>query len=313
MEEPMLSLILAALLQGSAPAGAPSTIVNPDWQRLPTAADISKYYPKAALRDDLAGRAILSCTVTVEGRLTGCTADHVTPEGAGFGEAAVATSEVFRMRPMTRDGRPVAGGTVRIPLNFIIPANLRSAAVTARVPEVKGETVELDCRYKDLHLDNCFARGASAGKAMEAALKVAEGVTLPPLPTSRRQGRIVLPLVFTDASATVSAPDLVTTPRWTRRPSPGDVFRAYPDAARKRGVVGNAVVECRMAASGPLSDCAVLTEAPAGAGFGAAALALTPLFRAEEVDGFGLKVENRRIRIPIRFSPGPPPTRGTGR
>lgn len=305
------AVAMAILMQ--APAGASSVITQPDWLRVPTRDEIGKYYPKAALREDLAGRATLSCRVSVDGRLTACNAVGVTPEGAGFGEAALAVSEVFRMRPQTRDGRPVAGGTVRIPLNFIIPANLRTAAVTARIPEFKGESLELDCRYRDQHLDNCFARGASSGRAVEAGLKAAEAVTLPPLPTSKRQGRIVLPLVFTDASGLVAPPDVVTTPRWTRRPSATDMLRAYPEAARKRGLVGNAVVQCRMATSGPLTDCAVLSESPAGEGFGAAALALTPLFRADELDGFGLKVEGRGIRIPIRFSPPPPPTRGTGR
>jgi TonB family protein len=305
-------LSLAALGQATAPSGAPSVITNPDWQRLPTGQDMSKYYPKAAMREDLAGRALLTCSVAVDGRLTNCTATQATPEGSGFGEAAVAMSEVFRMRPQTKDGKPVAGGFVRIPINFIIPANLRAAPVPARHPDVKAEIVELDCRFRDLHLDNCFARGASNPRAYEVALKLAEDVTLPPLPTKRRQGRIVLPLVFTDASGGVSAPDIVTRPVWHERPTIQDVYRAFPAQAKKDGVVGNVVVECRMEGRGPLGPCTVLNETPAGQGFGAAALTLMPRFKADEVDAFGLKVAGRKVRIPIRFSAAPPPTRGTG-
>lgn len=161
-------------------------------------------------------------------------------------------------------------------------------------------------------MDNCFARGASTQKALEVALKLAEGVTLPPLPTKRRQGRIVLPLVITDASGGISAPEVVTRPVWHERPTMQDVFRAYPEAARKGGVVGNAVVECRMQVSGRLAACAVSDEAPAGLGFGEAALLLIPRFKADAVDAFGLKVGGRKVRIPIRFSPAAPPTRGTG-
>lgn len=312
-------LVIAALLQGSAAAPTnpqdpmkPSVITNPDWQRIPTAQDVSKYYPKAALREDLAGRAILACKVSVEGRLVDCKADRATPDGSGFAEAAVAMSEAFRMRPQTRDGRPVAGGTVRIPLNFIMPANLRAAAVATRHAEVKGEIVELDCRFKDLHLDNCFTRGASTTRASEVALQLAETVTLPPLPTRRRQGRIILPLVFADAAGAATAPEIVTRPRWRDRPTASDVYRSYPEAARKRGLVGAVVVECRIAGDGSLEECVTLSESPAGEHFGEGALKLMPKFKSDAVDSFGLKVEGRKIRVPLRFSPAPPPTRGTG-
>jgi protein TonB len=30
-------------------------------------------------------------------------------------------SSRFKLRPMTRDGKPVAGGTVRIPIQFALP------------------------------------------------------------------------------------------------------------------------------------------------------------------------------------------------
>ncbi|MBL8552819.1 MAG: TonB family protein [Phenylobacterium sp.] len=311
----MLSSVLAAaLMQATAPAApaAPSIITNPDWQRRPSGQDVGRLYPKAALKDDLAGRATISCDVAVDGRLTGCRATSANPEGAGFEEAALAMADVFRMRPLTKDGRPVAGGVVRIPIMFIIPANLRATPVAARSPEVKAEIVELDCRYRDLHLDNCFARGASTAKAQEVALKLAEDVTLPPLPTARRQGRIVLPLVFTDASGAMASPDVVTRPIWHDRPTIQDVYRAYPPAAKKSGEVGNVVVECQMEGRGPLGACTVLSEDPAGRGFGAAALTLMPKFRADEADAFGLKVAGRKVRIPIRFSSAPPPTRGTG-
>lgn len=313
----MLSVLLVALMQAAAGAASPPpnpdaqlrAIVNPDWQRRPTGEDIARYYPKAARDSDLAGRAVLVCSVAVEGSLTGCSAETVTPEGAGFGEAAVAMSEVFRMRPQTRDGRAVAGGTVRIPINFLVPADLRSSAVRARHPEVVGEIVELDCRFRGQRLDNCFVRGGGTPKAKEVALKLADEVTLPPLPSRRQQGRIVLPLVFTDASGVFAPPEFITQPRWRARPTPTDVFHAYPAEAGQGGLVGNAIIDCKIGVRGELNACTIFQEDPAGQGFGAAAMTLMSGFRMDEVDAYGLKVQGRRIRVPVRLSPARPPTR----
>ena len=39
----------------------------------------------------------------------------------GFGDAAMKMSKLFKMRPQTKDGQPVDGGTVRIPIRFTLP------------------------------------------------------------------------------------------------------------------------------------------------------------------------------------------------
>ncbi|MEK7427348.1 MAG: energy transducer TonB [Pseudomonadota bacterium] len=109
------------------PAPAPpeppraAVIQNPDWLRRPSGEDIARYYPDRALRMGVEGRATLSCTVTTSGGLEGCGVVGESPEDQDFGAAALRMSRLFKMRPMTRDGAPVSGGTVRIPIRFVLP------------------------------------------------------------------------------------------------------------------------------------------------------------------------------------------------
>lgn len=123
-----LALIAALSAAGAAAAWAAQSpvreapvITQPDWVRRPTAEDVVRFYPPAAAANRLPGAALIACEVTAAGRLTACAVVGEDPVGAGFGEAALKMSEQFEMKPMSRDGHPVSGARVRIPIRFMTP------------------------------------------------------------------------------------------------------------------------------------------------------------------------------------------------
>ena len=123
----MLAAMLVMLTQATVPAATapppmrPSVITNPDWLRRPTGEDVARYYPEKAQRDEMEGRATVSCNVTAGGTLSDCRVIDESPADYGFGLAALKLSSLFLMRPQTKDGVPVSGGTVRIPIRFVLP------------------------------------------------------------------------------------------------------------------------------------------------------------------------------------------------
>lgn len=118
----LVSLMLFQAAPGLPPPGVtPSIITQPDWLSRPSAEDFADLYPKAASDNGVEGRATMRCKVTAQGLLADCAVTAQDPPDAGFGEAVLAMAAKFRMRPQTRDGHPTDGGTVVIPVRFLLP------------------------------------------------------------------------------------------------------------------------------------------------------------------------------------------------
>lgn len=112
---------LAAVFYAGASHAAPSVVTNPDWLVRPDGRTIAETYPRVAARLQLDGRALISCVVDVAGHARDCMVIEQIPPGLGFGAATLKASEAFRFHPKKIDGRPVGGGTVRIPLRYTHP------------------------------------------------------------------------------------------------------------------------------------------------------------------------------------------------
>jgi len=119
----LLGLGTACAAWAAQPAAAPPALITaPDWAERPNGEDLAAVYPAEARAQRLEGRATLDCRVDSGGRLRGCAVAEEAPAQAGFGEAALALSPSFQMKPMSKNGVAVGGGAVRIPIRFILPA-----------------------------------------------------------------------------------------------------------------------------------------------------------------------------------------------
>lgn len=84
----------------------PVVITNPVWIERPL--NPERFYPREAFMQGVAGEVVLACEVDVTGRLT-CVVASETPQGRGFGDAALRIASAHVMRPAMRNGAPAPG------------------------------------------------------------------------------------------------------------------------------------------------------------------------------------------------------------
>lgn len=94
----------------------------------------------------------------------------------------------------------------------------------------------------------------------------------------------------------------ITGPDWIARPTASDVSQVFPSRAIRLGRSGSVVIECTVNTRGLFEACSVLSETPAGYGFGSAALSLAPLFKMRPSAKDGVPLGGARIRAPINFN-----------
>lgn len=301
---------------------------EPDWLKKPTAFDLAGVFPVKAINAGRTGRASINCKITVEGFLEACKVRDEDPVGLDFGLAALQLAPQLRMTPRIRGGKPVPGGEVTIPIVWAgVPApELGGSSVVLDPPWTQAPTqaevnaawpkeaaglasgqAALRCELDSTGgLRNCDTisespTGKGLGRAAKALSKSFK-VTVGPEPLKApRKYTVDIPFRFRDP-ATPDARKL-TKPRWIATLTADGMAAVYPEAATKAGVKsGSAAVRCVITATGALSDCQAVREAPAGLDFGAAAIKAVSLMRMNPWTKEGDTVDGLTITIPITFS-----------
>lgn len=336
----MKTIFTATLMAaGLAAAAAQAADRPPEWLKRPTDQDLLAVWPPDALRTGKGGMAMIDCLVAVEGTLHGCRIASEKPAGQGFGPAALALTPQLLMKPAVKDGKPVGGAPVRIPIEFVAPdAPIRShlggvgrdtivntvisdvpwleapnvadvaAAYPARARERgAGGTATFDCRFNGegrlVSCRNIREEPRGLGIAVAARRLVDKFRAPATLSDGRSVGGYYTHLAISFSPRALADPAAIGKPEWASLPAQIDVARLYPPAARKARVGGRGVINCRVGAGGALEDCRLVSETPAGQGFGEAALALAPRFKLKTWTSEGLPTQGGRVLVPIRFAP----------
>jgi TonB family protein len=318
--------LAAALLGGS--AHAEGVLTQPDWLHRPSAADLRSVWPIEALKKGQGGRAVIACLVSDQGVLYDCKVVEETPAGAGFGAAALLMAPQFVMRPMTRDGVPVKGGTIRIPIVFkgggemlgsehpmVSPtmawerAPTRAEVVAAYPAKAKaaavGGMVSLQCGFSYLRtLNDCRTLAEEPkGYGLEAAARqlASRFVAAPQRPGGKAISQAVVQIAIAFDPDLATAADKVGRPNWVGLPSDETLDRVFADLPAEVKTV-QVVLNCTVEQGGGLSGCGAVAEEPPGHGFAARALALVPEFRLSTWSMEGLPVVGGQVSIPIRYT-----------
>ena len=94
-------------------------IGNPVWITKFSPTAVAAFFPASAVDKGLTtGRGVAECRIGADGGLQGCRPVSAEPEGAGFSEAAVKAASGMRMSLWTKDGGPVDGALVRVPIRL---------------------------------------------------------------------------------------------------------------------------------------------------------------------------------------------------
>lgn len=94
---------------------------QPELTKIPSDAQLLAAYPRKAVEGGvLTGRGVMRCAIVAGGGLTDCRVSSEEPAGQGFGEATLSLREHFAVSTWTDEGLPTIGGSVLVPVRFVL-------------------------------------------------------------------------------------------------------------------------------------------------------------------------------------------------
>jgi hypothetical protein len=110
----------------------PPEITEPQWLQGADPKMAGRLFPEAAAKAGFkTGVGTVGCQVDHAGALINCRVVKETPEGLGFGVSALAIADVMRMNPWTKQGLPVDGAHVNVPIRINLTQDSAPALATA--------------------------------------------------------------------------------------------------------------------------------------------------------------------------------------
>ena len=90
-------------------------------------------------------------------------------------------------------------------------------------------------------------------------------------------------------------------PGWRHKPTPAQVARYYPAAARAQGIEGEVLLRCKLSEAGQLSYCVAVQVSPLSQGFAVAAVRVSRLMSMTPRRVNGQPVAST-VDIPVSFN-----------
>jgi hypothetical protein len=319
----LLGALAVALLATAAAAqpAPPPGFGPPPYQKQPSQAELAAVFPAEAAQKGIDGLAALQCKVAGDGALQDCKVLRETPPGFGFGQALLSLASKYRLPPKF----PAPGGVFTLQQRFQSPKSRFSERLLIGKPVWAAAPSTGDVAKAYASLPAGAAPGSLVFRCDDdgRALKDCDLIKGPASPAYEAAGRPLLekfrlagkrdfkanPYVYVaitlDPPAKPEDAGYLLEPEWVQGPTAEQTRDAFPKAA---GAVqaGQAGVDCRLDASGHLTDCHVVAEDPKDKGFGAAALSLASLMAVNPWTEDGHSVEGVRVQFALGFRQGPP-------